>query len=164
MSDQKKAEVLQKLADARAETKAFLSQLTTAQWETAVYNGHDDDGNWHIIDVVRHLVNAEKGMTRLMMQIRDGGEGVPADFDLNRWNASGVARSKSKTVNELLTDMETIRTTLVQFIDRLHEDDWAKKGRHGSMQIMRIDEICHLIADHEISHRSEVQKAIAGLP
>lgn len=156
MTDQQ-AEIRAALAVARQDLLQVLAGIDEAAWETAVYS---ESSNWQLIDLLRHVVDAEAGMIGLMVRIRDGGEGVPADFDLNRWNARRVEKLAAKTRHELLADLEQNRANLLNFMDSLDEADWAKQGRHGSGRIMSLAEICQIIADHESAHAADFRAAL----
>jgi uncharacterized protein (TIGR03083 family) len=157
MSD-KKADIQAKLSATRQVLQALIEGVSDEQWATAVYA---DNSDWTIADLFRHVVDSERSMTALMAQIQGGGEGVPADFDLARWNARGINKAKEKTTAELIADSRQNRAALLAFINSLAETDWDKKGRHGSLRIMSIEEICHLIADHEAGHTEEIRRALA---
>jgi hypothetical protein len=101
-------------------------------------------------------------MTRLIVQIQGGGEGVPPDFDLHRWNQRAVSKLQDKTVADLLAGMVDSRIELLDVIDSLDDADWDKQGRHASLRIMTIEEVCHLIADHEQAHAALMKEALAG--
>lgn len=156
MSD-KKETLYQKLDGSRQSLLALVDGIEAEQWQTAVYG---DGATWSIADMLRHLNDAERGMTRLMGNIRDGGEGASADFDLARWNASRVEKAKDKSVTELLASMAQNRDSLKAFIASLNEEDWGKEGRHGSGRIMTVEAICNLIAEHEVSHVNDIQAAL----
>jgi hypothetical protein len=151
----------QRLTHQRRVLLDFLAELDEADWQTAVFP-HDVevDPPWTVADLVRHLADAEQSMTRLMMLIRDGGEGVPADFDLNRWNNSRLAKNRQKSPADVLAEMATHRTALFEFIDSLAEADLAKAGRHGQGTIMTIDQICVLIAGHDKLHLGDIKQVI----
>jgi hypothetical protein len=100
-------------------------------------------------------------MTRLIENIRDGGEGASPEFDLTRWNDSRVKKARHKTIADLTADLTQNRTHLLGVIESLGEDDWDKRGRHGSLRIMSIEEILHLIADHEERHMGDIRQAVA---
>ncbi|MBE2200398.1 MAG: DinB family protein [Anaerolinea sp.] len=158
MNEEQKQALLMQLQTTRQELMALLAGCTETMWGTAVYAETSD---WTLTDLLRHLTGAESSMTKLMALIRDGGEGVPEDFDLNRWNARVVQKSQEKTVPNLLAEMAHNRASLLSFIESLSDDDWDKKGRHGSGQILSIAQICQLIADHETSHMQDI-RAILG--
>lgn len=159
MTDQKKQEIKGKLETTRKQLLDFASGLSDDAWQVTAYA---EGSEWRAVDVLRHLADSERGMTGLMMQIRQGGEGVSADFDLNRWNRRAVEKLQDKTPAQLLDDMAQSRVRLMDFIDSLEPEDWEKEGRHGSMRIMTIEEICNLIADHEQSHLIILQQAIGA--
>ena len=153
-----RAELYGKLEASRQALLAVVAGLGEADWETAVFA---EDASWHVLDLLRHLTDAENSMIALMARIRDGGEGVPEDFDLDRWNAVRLRKSQAKTPPDLVADLRQNRANLLAFMAALTEEDWAKKGRHGSGRIMSIEEICHIIADHERLHTRDIQAALA---
>lgn len=158
MSD-KKAQIVKKLQDARQGLLDTLATLTPAQWETAVFPG-DDNSQWTITDLLRHLADSERGMMGQAQAWQAGKDPIPPDFDLARWNASAVRKRKEKTVDELLAELTSNRTALLTFIDSL-SDDWQKTGRHASLRILTIEQALHLIADHETDHTRNIREAIA---
>ena len=154
MSQEKREAIKQKLTTVRDETVRVLNGLTEEQWNTPVYS--DEGAEWRVIDVVRHMADSERGMTALMAQVQAGGEGVSPDFDLTRWNRRVVAKLQDKGPADLLAGMAANRDALFTFIDTLADDDWAKQGRHASQRILSIEQVCHLIADHEQAHIAEI--------
>lgn len=162
MSDTKKEEIRDALSSARQGLLSLLGGLGEWQWAAPVFTHEEEDG-WSVADVLRHLASAERGMTATMKHIREGGEGVPPDFDLNRWNARTVDRARDKVPAELLAEMEENRERLFQFIDSLAPEDWHKQGRHASLRIMSIEEIARLIADHERRHTADIRQALERL-
>jgi hypothetical protein len=145
----KKVEITAKLNEERAALLAFFEQLADADWKTAVYH---EESNWTITDILRHLVDAERGMTGMISQWQQGKNPVPPDFDLARWNNRVIQKAAEKNPAELLAEFNKNRSNLLNLIDTLQPEDWAKQGRHGSLRIMSIEEVCHLIADHEQDH------------
>jgi hypothetical protein len=160
VSQEKKDAIKQKLTAVRQETYRVLGRLSEEQWEAVAYN--DEGAEWSVVDVLRHVADSERGMTGLMAQIKAGGEGVPADFDLKRWNSRVVAKLQDKSAAELLDGMTANREALFAFIDTLEDGDWAKQGRHASLRVMSIEQVCHLIADHEQTHVAEIQQRLGN--
>ena len=157
MTDNRKEAIKSKLTAVRRDLDDTLGSLTAEQWEA---RGYSDGSEWRVVDVMRHVADSEPGMTRLMVQIKAGGEGVPADFDLHRWNQRVVAKSAEKGPDELLAGMAQSRAALLEFIDGLDETDWDKRGRHASLKIMSIEEIWHLSGDHEAVHLRAIRGAL----
>ncbi|MCP4416568.1 MAG: DinB family protein [Chloroflexi bacterium] len=158
MTDSKKEAILSKLNSERTDLEAFLDGLTAVAWQTAVYS---EDITWTFVDILRHLVDAEQGMIGLMRQWQQGKNPVPTDFDLARWNARVIHKAAEKSADELREEMVANRANLLTLIAAFQPEDWAKKGRHGSLRIMTIEEVCHLIADHELSHLAVMKTAVS---
>lgn len=150
-----------KLAASRAKTLALADSMTDEDWNRPAY-AEDEDSDWRMIDILRHVADSERGMTALIVQIKDGGEGVPVDFDLNRWNQRAVSKLQEKSAGDLIAAMSVNRDNLLALIDSLKPSDWDKKGRHASLKVMTIEEVCHLIADHEEAHAESIQLGLTG--
>ena len=156
--EDRKAIVLRKLERVREELLALVGDVDEAAWERSVFSESDE---WLVSDLFRHIVDAEAGMTGLIKNIRDGGTGVPPDFDLVRWNASQVKKTKEKSIDDLTADLVKNRAKLLNVVETLEEEDWDKKGRHASLIIMTIEEVLHRIADHESEHTEDIRRALA---
>ena len=157
MADKKKMEIVEKLNEERAELLQFFEGLTDDDWETAVY---DEEAHWTVADILRHLVDAEKGMTGLITQWQQGRDPVPPDFDLARWNNRVIQKAAEKSPDELLAELRQNRINLLSFIEILQPEDWTKRGRHGSLQILSIEQVCHLIANHELDHLKVMRESV----
>lgn len=147
----------QELIDARIQLLETVVGLSEEELATAVYS---EETVWTVADLVRHLAGAESSMTRLMQGIQAGGSGASPDFDLARWNASRIAKVKDKSHAEIIQTMSENREQLFAFIDSLEPADWDKEGRHGSLKIMSIGEICEIIASHERQHLADIKEAL----
>jgi hypothetical protein len=153
----------QRLTHQRSILLNLLTNLDEAGWQTAVFpDDVDIDPPWTVADLVSHLADAEQSMTRLMAQIRAGGAGAPADFDVNRWNNSRRAQNSHKSPAARLQDLANSRTALFEFIDSLSAADLAKAGRHGNLKVMNIDQICILIAGHDKLHTADIKRTMDG--
>ena len=157
MSDDKKATIRAKKLQIRQALLTVLQGLSEAEWETAVYA---EDTHWTVSDIVRHLVNAEKGMTGLITHFQQGNNPVPLDFDRERYNQRIIQKTKEKSPVELLAEIEKNQATFLAVLDSIKEEDWQKNGRHASLRIMTIEEVCHLIPDHELTHLEHIKVAL----
>ena len=158
MTEAKKSEIREKKIRVRQELVGLLQGLSETEWETAVYI---ENNPWSISDILRHLVNAERGMTGLIAQIQQGNDPVPADFDRERYNQRTVQKTKEKSPAQLMGELEENEASFLETLATIGEDDWTKKGRHASLRILTIEEICHLIPDHEQAHIRDIQKALS---
>jgi hypothetical protein len=156
LQDRKRA-IVQKLQSARSSLSALAARLEAEQWELPVYA---DGQNWRASDVLRHMAEAERGMTRLIEVIRQGGEGVPANFDLNRYNSRAVEKSQDRPVGQLLEGMAQNRAGLLALLEALSAADLERIGRHGSLRMLTISQILELIAEHERDHTADIIRAV----
>ena len=157
MTERRQA-VIRKLEKVRGSLLDMVGTIEEEGWSRPVFS---ESAEWQVSDLLRHVVSAEHSMTRLIENIRDGGEGASAEFDLTRWNASRVQKAKTKSIGDLTADLAQNRAYLLKLIDNLEDEDLDKKGRHGSLRIMSIEEILHLIADHEQRHMGDIKRAVA---
>lgn len=153
--DDRKFDMQEKLTDVRQDLLELIAQFKEEDWGTIVYS---EGKEWTVADVLRHISNAEASMTRLCEVIRDGGEGVSEDFDLDRWNNRVVEKAQSKTPSTIVDEMVRNRIELFGFVEALQPEDWSKSGRHGSMKIMTIEQILNRIADHEVEHTEDIRR------
>lgn len=134
-----------------------IAGLSDAQWQQRAYS--EEGGEWRVLDLLRHVVDSERGMTALMTQVQAGGAGVPDDFDLSRWNRRVVEKMQGRSLDDLMAALAQNRVALFDFIDTLADEDWDKKGRHASGHILTIAQVCQLIASHERAHTAEILAA-----
>lgn len=158
-AERRKAAIREKLSAAREALLALYGGLDEEALETIVYA---DGGEWRVADLLRHLMSAERDMGRLIDMIRTGGEGASADFDLHRWNASRIARSRDKSVPELLAEMDRNRLELLELLAATTAEELDRRGRHGSLRIMSVEEIFGLIADHERRHLDDIRRVLGN--
>ncbi len=153
----KKADLRNKLAVTREEVIASIKNLSKNDLEKKISSLQE---SWTILEVMKHLNSAENGMIRLMQMIKEGGGGVPEDFDLDRYNKRQVEKQAELSFEETLLGLEKNRSMLLQFMDALEADDFQKKGRHGSLKVMTIEEIINRIADHENHHLTKIKDVL----
>ncbi len=147
----------QQLAQSRQALLETLTSLSAEQWATPVYGEGQD---WTVQDVVSHLIDSETGMSIHIYKIRKGRETVPADFDLNRWNAGVRERTGPIAPEELRQRLEATRARLLDGLATLTADEWQLSGRHPQRGIITIEQYFETIADHERLHTDHIRQAI----
>ncbi|HEY1410164.1 MAG TPA: DinB family protein [Promineifilum sp.] len=159
MESNVKQAIKEELEATRAEWNELLGGVAADQWNRLAYS---EGSEWRVVDILRHVADSERGMTALIVRIQEGGEGVPPDFDLHRWNKRAVEKLGDKGPDELLAGMTASREALLEVIETLQDEDWDKRGRHASLRIMSIEEVCRLIASHEAGHLAVIREALAA--
>lgn len=152
-----KKRLRQKLMETRDELMAWSRKISEPDWTQPVYS-HGEE--WTALDVLRHLTWAEGGMARLIVQIRRGEEGAPADFDLDRYNARGVQKFADKTPAELMELMAQNREWILDLLQELSQEELQRQGRHGSGRTMTIAQVFEQIADHERQHLHDLRQTL----
>jgi len=134
-----------------------LNSLSQEQWEQQI---QDEDQLWTVRQIVAHLVSAQKGMSTQIVNISQDKNLVPEDFDLNRWNQSQVKKSVERTPHELMTalqeDFERLKETVKHFTDA----ELDKRGRHGSLRIMSVEEIARTVGEHDVDHATIIAEKL----
>jgi uncharacterized damage-inducible protein DinB len=144
------------LAQARARLNHVFDQVGS-RWDTQVYS---DGAAWTVRQLAIHLMISDKGQNATVMAIARGEEGVPADFDLERYNRRSVEKRAEATIDEIRLALAASFAERAAWLDTLDETALTRTGRHGSMQIMSVAAILNLMADHERAHAADIAKAL----
>jgi uncharacterized protein (TIGR03083 family) len=160
MSDPRKQAIKGKLAKTRLRLRSLLMQLDEKQWNAEAYHG---DEPWTVLQLVRHIVEAEHSFVASLQDIQEGGEGLAADFNIHRWNKDRQREMTDKGPRDLLAEMAQSRAHLLEFIEALDEEDWDKEGRYPSLEIMPVEQYLNRVAGHEAHHTADIAAAV-GLP
>jgi hypothetical protein len=147
----------EQLAVTRRELLALLHSLRTDQWQTPVFS---DGDHWNVAMLVTHLAEAERGMSIQVHKIRKGEETVPANFELNRWNAGVRARMGERTPLELLELLNATRDKTLAVMATLGDEEWALTGRHPSRGIITIAQYYETMAGHDREHAAAIRNAL----
>jgi len=140
-------------------TLEFFRRLTPQQWELPVYS---DGGCWSVRQILAHFVAAERGIYKLIQNVLDGGEGAPADFDLNAYNERKVSQLEAETISSLLEQFAAQRRASAQLVARLSAQDLLRQGRHPWLGMAALEEIIQLLYRHNQIHQREIRKALSG--
>lgn len=157
MSDQRKESVKDNLAKTRLKLRTLLMRLSEEQWNATVYH---DDVPWTVVQLVRHLVDAEQGHQTNIGRIREGGSGVPEDFDLSRWNRSRVKKMGEIGPKELMAELARNRARTLEILDEMADEDWAKEGRHPMGVVKDLEGFFNRIWEHESEHTADIAEAV----
>lgn len=146
-----------RLKDEGHQTLAFFRALEPGQWAIQVY---DAGPEWDVRQVLCHFVSAEQNLTRLFKSVARGGEGAPADFNIDRFNAADVAQMDERQADELLTQFDEARRALVAFVEGLDEADLDHVGRHPFLGMVTLEKMIKLIYRHNLLHQKDVQSVL----
>jgi uncharacterized protein (TIGR03083 family) len=145
------------LAATQQELLTLLHSLTPEQWQTPVFS---HEGGWTVATTVAHLVEGERGMSIQVHKIRKGEATVPADFDLKRWNSGVAQRMGNPSPSELFALLASTREKTLAVMETLHDEDWARTGRHPSRGIITIEQYYETMAGHYREHAADIRNAL----
>ena len=155
----KKAEWQKKLSLAREDLLGLLEGLSLEAWQVPVYSEGD---TWTVAHLVAHLIDSERGMSIHIHKIRQGQKTIPADFDLERWNA-GLKKRMGEDLppSQLLEKLSLVRERTLDEMEKLEPQEWTLTGRHPQRGIITIEQYYETIYGHELMHKQDIQTALA---
>jgi uncharacterized damage-inducible protein DinB len=144
------------LTTARAHLNRILDQVGD-RWETPVYS---EGAAWNARQLLLHLMISDKGQLLTLRMIAEGGEGVPADFDLERYNRRSVEKQAETSIEAARAALDASAAERESWLASLDDAALERSGRHGSGQIMTVEQILSLMARHERSHADDIARAL----
>jgi hypothetical protein len=136
---------------------AFFTSLLPEQWQTIVYT---EGGEWTVRSVLAHYVSAEREFLNLFSNVRDGGEGVGIDFNVNEYNSRQHEKMKELSSAELLTRFGDGRNKMTTFVSNLSESDLQKQGRHPALGVSSLAEMIKMVYRHNQIHYRDIRKIL----
>ena len=144
------------LAAGRQRLNEVLDQIGD-QWETQVYA---DGLQWNVRQLVNHLADADRAQSNLVINLAEGKDIIPADFDLERYNRRVTEKTAEKSPDQSREEMAAQRQQLLTWLDGLDEAKLDLIGRHGSLNLLSITQILGVIANHERTHADDIAQAL----
>ena len=136
-------------------TIAFFAGLKPEQWQETVYT---EGEVWAIRNVLAHYVTAERGFLLIFNRIREGGPGVPDDFDIDRFNASQQRKTRELSPAELIENFKEVRAQMVELVVSLKDEDLKREGRHPFLGPTTLTEMIKMVYRHNQIHFRDMRK------
>ena len=150
-------ELAEKLRSEGDKIVSIFSGLNEDQWNQEVYT---EGATWTIRNVLSHFVTSERGLLKLFDRIRQGGEGSPDDFSIDRYNAAMQERTKGATPQELLEQYKEVRASAVAWVSSLKESELEITGRHPFLGHTAIRDMIKMLYIHNLNHYRDMRKAL----
>ncbi|MBC7869337.1 MAG: DinB family protein [Chitinophagaceae bacterium] len=144
------------LAAGRQRLNDVLDQIGE-QWETQVYA---DGLQWNVRQLVNHLADADRGQSNLVVNLAEGKDIIPPDFDLERYNRRVTEKTTEKALEQAREELSAQREQLLLWLEGLDEAKLDLTGRHGSLNILSIAQILGVMANHERNHADDIAQAL----
>jgi hypothetical protein len=137
---------------------AILRRLTPEQWAQPVPS--DEGAEWKARDVLAHLATSEGGQLGQINRLLAGGETVPDDFDLSRYNRRSVEMKAAQSVPDLLAMIDRDHQEVLKALDAVDETDLDKAGRHARGDTITVERFFRRITSHRRRHSEELAAAL----
>lgn len=151
-----KEQIRAKLEESNAYVNRVLDQVGD-RWEQQIY---PDGLKWNTRQVLIHIAEADRGHNFQAMNIAEGRDVIPADFDVERYNARTTEKYASKTVAEARAELEANRKALLEWLDTLDEAKLDREGRHASGATMTVRNIVRMQALHAQGHARDIARVL----
>ncbi len=150
-------ELAEKLKSEGDRFVSIFSGLTDDQWNQEVYT---EGATWTIRNVLSHFITSERGLLKLFERIRQGGEGAPDDFSIDRYNAAMQARTKEAIPQELIEQYKEVRASAIHWVSGLAESELEINGRHPYLGHTTIRDMIKMLYIHNLDHYRDMKKAL----
>jgi hypothetical protein len=159
MSDRKQ-KLRETIEADHAASMGILNALTEEQWQLPVPS--ETDAPWTARDVLAHLAVSEGGQLGQITRCISGQVTVPDDFDVHRFNKRSVQKQADRTVQDMLSEIETVHAQILTTLDVVPESDLDKTGRHARGDNLTVEQFFHRITEHRRQHAEALRTALGG--
>jgi uncharacterized damage-inducible protein DinB len=143
-----------RMAEAREYLFAQLDQVKDHSEEQL----YSDGASWTIRQLVIHLMISDKGIVNVMQGIVQGGNPIPEDYDLDRYNKRSVEKKAEVSIDEAMEALKTQREEFVVWLRSMDDSILELEGRHPDMQTRKLSQFLNIIAGHEKQHADDIAK------
>ncbi|MFW5708985.1 MAG: DinB family protein [Chloroflexota bacterium] len=150
------AAVRQQLIDSRAYLDAVLDRVE-GRWDEQVYS---DGLQWTVRQLVIHLADADKGHNNQVMNIAQGRDIIPEDFDIERYNRRVTEKNAEKSADQARAELVESRAQLMTWLDELDESSLDTQGRHATLRVMTVEQILGVLSNHERDHARDIAQVL----
>ncbi len=149
--------LLSKLEKGRLKTRQTLASLVPDQWARTVYQ---EPSAWEVRDLVAHFVSSEARLLELAQDVASGGEGAPAGFDYDAFNAEEQQRLQNKSPEELLEALDQARRATLEWVRTLEDTRLDLVGRHPALGEVTLETMLTAIYGHQLLHMRDLQSRL----
>jgi hypothetical protein len=154
----RKSQLRQTIQADDAASMAIFRRISPEQWDQPVPS--DEGANWKARDVLAHLAVSEGGQLAVIQRVLAGEGGVPADFELNRYNRRSVQKQAERTVPDFLAGIERDHVQVIGLLETVSETDLDKTGRHARGDMLTVEQFFHRITEHRRQHADELARCL----
>lgn len=142
-------------------TLEFFRSLKPEHLSAQIYT---DGLAWKTHDLLAHFVEVEGSILKIISRIAAGEEGVPADFDIDRWNARHTTEmSQQHDDAALIEEFAKRRAATVAFVRSLKPEQLELRGRHPALGVTEVKHMLKLMYIHLQGHQRDIKRALKSV-
>lgn len=145
-----------KLEKGLQRTLDALKALTPEQWQQTIYT----EPPWRVQQILAHFVSAEKQLLILAQNTAGGGQGAPAGFDIDQYNAAEQKRLEDQSVQNLLDQLTQTRQQVIQWVRMLGPAELDKMGRHPALGEVSVETMITAMHGHHLMHIRDISRLL----
>ncbi|MER2059566.1 MAG: DinB family protein [Niallia sp.] len=107
------------------------------------------EGKWSLIEVIGHIIDTERIQAYRLLRIARGDKTPLAGYDDEGYVEN--ANFSTRTIDDLLQEFATVRSSSVALIKGLSTDAWEKTGFANNGEFT-VNALAYIIAGHERHH------------
>jgi len=151
----RKAAIREVLASSQQDLLDTLDRVKGDDWQRPSPNE-----GWTIHSLLTHLATSEHGFVGMACRVAAGEDGVPRNYDRDRWNASQQRRNAEVTPAELRQRLESAHADILALLDRLDDAALDKRGFLSDYTEGSTEDCFRLMASHKREHTQHIQAAL----
>ena len=123
-------------------------------------------GDWTAKDVLAHVATWDRWQARTMRSIVAGEEpDFSALYDLDASNAAFVAPWRSRSLSEVLAELQAARTDWVDWLEGLPREEFSRRRSYDGEDWSFCDGVLRVQWEHDAEHAEQIadwRKAMGG--
>ena len=100
---------------------------------------------------------SERGVAKVIQQVAEGGNPIPADYDVDRYNLRSVEKQPDVTVEHAKSAMQVSRAEFTAWLQALPDEKLDNIGRHPQLMDLPVWRFIEIQAIHEQRHASDIE-------
>lgn len=119
---------------------------------------YSDGAAWTIRQLATHLMIADRGITMVIQNIASGGNPIPEDYDVDRYNKRSVEKMPDVSIDAAIAAMRDSRADLLAWLEGADEAALTRVGRHPLRFEAPLSRFLEIMALHDHQHADDLEK------
>ena len=152
-----RADLLRQYAAAADEVRLAVEHLDDAALDR---RPADEPGGWTARQIVHHLADSEMTSAIRLRRLLAEDEPEIAAYDENEF--ARRLHYDDRPIGPSLDALAAARSTSVQLLERLTEEDWARTGTHTESGTYGVEDWLRIYAAHGHDHADQIRRAVGA--